>query len=57
VTSLPPARLAVVLASAGALLMLTGIFVAGIRELAIVAGLFFLFLAGGVLNWDRRSGH
>lgn len=27
------------------------------REAALVTGLFFLFLAGGVLNWDRRGGH
>ena len=28
-----------------------------IREAGIVVGLFFVFLAGGVLNWDRRGGH
>ncbi len=52
-----PQRLATVLAAVGAVLILTGIAVAGIRELAVVLGLFFLFLAGGVLNWDRRAGH
>jgi hypothetical protein len=28
-----------------------------VREAGIVIGLFFAFLAGGVLNWGRRSGH
>ena len=29
----------------------------GAGEFVFVLGLFLLFLAGGVLNWDRRSGH
>jgi hypothetical protein len=58
VRSSGPQRLALFLAAFGALLMFAGIFLASFRELAIVVGLFFVFLAGGVLNWDRRSpGH
>jgi hypothetical protein len=30
---------------------------AGYAEAGIVVGLFLGFLAGGVLNWDRRAGH
>jgi hypothetical protein len=55
---LAPSRLALALAAVGFVLMVAGIFTPGYRELAIVVGLFFVFLAGGVLNWDRRSsGH
>ena len=52
-----PARLASALAIFGALLVVAGLFTPAVRELAIVVGLFFVFLAGGVLNWDRRAGH
>jgi hypothetical membrane protein len=45
------------LAVIGVVLIVVGIANAGFRELAIVVGMFFLFLAGGVLNWDRRGGH
>jgi hypothetical protein len=52
-----PGRLAALLAAMAVVLIVTGVANAGVRELAIVVGLFFVFLAGGVLNWDRRSGH
>ncbi|MFM7199045.1 MAG: hypothetical protein ACKO2D_14350 [Chloroflexota bacterium] len=32
-------------------------FVPEIREFAIVAGLCFFFLIGGVISWDSRGGH
>lgn len=51
-----PHRLALMLAIAGAALIALG-FAARLGEFAVVLGLFLLFLAGGVLNWDRRAGH
>jgi hypothetical protein len=51
-----PHRLALTLALAGLVVIALG-FYTRFGELAIVLGLFLLFLAGGVLNWDRRSGH
>ena len=51
-----PHRLALLLAIAGAAIIALG-FAARLGEFAVVLGLFLIFLAGGVLNWDRRSGH
>ena len=49
-------RLAITLAVAGLIVIVLG-FMTRFGELAVVLGLFLIFLAGGVLNWDRRSGH
>ena len=54
---MPPTRLAAVLVVVAACCVAAGLIEAQIREAAIVVGLFFAFLAGGVLNWDRRGGH
>ena len=51
-----PKRLAIALAVLG-LLVAGGGVVSGYVEAGIVIALFFVFLAGGVLNWDRRAGH
>jgi hypothetical protein len=51
-----PQRLSLTLALIGVVLILLA-FVARLGEFALVLGLFLLLLAGGVLNWDRRSGH
>ena len=51
-----PYRLAAALAVAGVIVAVFGA-VTQLTELGIVLGLFLLFLAGGVLNWDRRTGH
>ena len=51
-----PYRLAAVLVMAGVVIAAVGIFTR-LTEPGIVLGLFLVFLAGGVLNWDRRSGH
>ena len=51
-----PTRLAVGLAVAGLLCAGAGV-VARLGEFAVVFGVFLILLAGGVLNWDRRSGH
>ena len=51
-----PYRLAAALAVAGVIVAVLGI-VTRLTELGVVLGLFLLFLAGGVLNWDRRTGH
>ena len=51
-----PQRLAIALALAGALVIGIGL-ASGLGEFGLVVGLFLIFLAGGVLNWDRRSGH
>jgi hypothetical protein len=50
-------RLAALLAAVGAALIVSGLFTAAVREALIVVGVFFVLLAGGVLNWDRRGGH
>jgi hypothetical protein len=50
-------RLAAALAAVGVLCLVAGGALPRYRELGIVVGLFFVFLAGGVLNWDRRGGH
>lgn len=52
-----PSRLALTLALLGVGLFIAAIAYSAAREGLIVLGLFFLFLAGGVLNWDRRGGH
>jgi hypothetical protein len=52
-----PQRLAAALAAVGLVLIVAGVVTPEVRELSIVVGLFFAFLAGGVLNWDRRGGH
>jgi hypothetical protein len=52
-----PGRLALLLLGLAILCAAVAVAVPGIRELAFVVGLFFAFLAGGVLNWDRRGGH
>jgi len=49
--------LALVLVLVAATCVAVGLVTPRIREVAIVAALFFVFLAGGVLNWDRRGGH
>jgi hypothetical protein len=54
---MPPGRLASVLVAVAFLCIAAGLATPSIREAAIVIGLFFVFLAGGVLNWDRRGGH
>ena len=51
-----PYRLAAALAAAGVVIAAVGVL-ARLTEPGIVLGLFLVFLAGGVLNWDRRSGH
>lgn len=51
-----PKRLAVACAGLGVVLAVAGLFT-GYVEAGLVVGLFFVFLAGGVLNWDRRAGH
>jgi hypothetical protein len=45
------------LIAVGLALVLIGLLTPALRELAIVVGLFFVFLAGGVSVWDRRGGH
>ena len=57
VDRMSPGRLALLLVAVAIVCALVGAFTAPIREAAIVIGLFFAFLAGGVLNWDRRGGH
>jgi hypothetical protein len=52
-----PGRLALLFVAVAAVCLAFGVLNAAVREAAIVAGLFFVFLAGGVLNWDRRGGH
>ena len=52
-----PGRLAALLGLAGLLCVAAGVALPRVREAAVVLGLFLVFLAGGVLNWDRRSGH
>ena len=49
-------RLALTIAIAGLAIIALGVFTR-FGEFAVVLGLALLFLAGGVLNWDRRSGH
>jgi hypothetical protein len=51
-----PYRLAAALAAAGVVVAALGV-TTRLTEAGIVLGLFLVFLAGGVLNWDRRSGH
>ncbi len=52
-----PRWLAVGLACAAVILWIGAIWLPGWRELLIVCGFALAALAGGVLNWDRRSGH
>jgi hypothetical protein len=52
-----PQQLAGTLAIVAAVCVLIALLQPALREAGIVIGLFFAFLAGGVLNWDRRSGH
>jgi hypothetical protein len=52
-----PGRLALVLVGVGLACAGVGVAAPRIREAAIVVAVFFLLLAGGVLNWDKRSGH
>jgi hypothetical protein len=52
-----PGRLAIVFLAVAIGCFVVAFAVPAGRELAIVVGLFFGFLAGGVLNWDRRGGH
>lgn len=52
-----PGRLALLLVGVALALMVVAVLAPRAREAAIVTGLFFVFLAGGVLNWDRRGGH
>jgi hypothetical protein len=51
-----PYRLAIALAVVGLTIAAAGL-ATGRAEGGVVVGLFFVFLAGGVLNWDRRAGH
>ena len=51
-----PHRLAALLALVGLVCVILG-FTTPAGELSVVLGLFLVFLAGGILNWDRRSGH
>ncbi|MBI3969663.1 MAG: hypothetical protein HY332_00120 [Chloroflexi bacterium] len=48
---------AMLLAGIAVLFGIVAVLAPAMREAAVVVGLFFLFLAGGVLNWDRRGGH
>ena len=52
-----PRRLAAGLAGVSVALGLLALWLPAWREFLIVSGLALLALAGGVLNWDRRSGH
>ncbi len=52
-----PGRLAILLVVVAALFVAMAVALPAWREGLIVLGLFFVFLAGGVLNWDRRGGH
>ena len=52
-----PGRLALLLVGAGVVCAAVAVVAPRVREAALVVGLFFVFLAGGVLNWDRRGGH
>ena len=52
-----PHRLAALLGAVAIGLLVVAAVTPPVREAAIVIGLFFGFLAGGVLNWDRRGGH
>jgi hypothetical protein len=52
-----PGRLSVLLVGVAVACAAIAIANPPVREAAVVIGLFFLFLAGGVLNWDRRGGH
>jgi hypothetical protein len=50
-------RLVLALVGVAAVCIVVALTVPVAREVAVVTGLFFAFLAGGVLNWDRRGGH
>ncbi|MGH2371038.1 MAG: hypothetical protein ACRDI2_22915 [Chloroflexota bacterium] len=52
-----PGKLALLLLGIAVACAAVAIATPGLREAAVVVGLFFAFLAGGVLNWDRRGGH
>jgi hypothetical protein len=52
-----PGRLALLLIGIGAICVVIGIAAPAVRELFVVTGVFFVLLAGGVLNWDKRGGH
>lgn len=52
-----PRRLALLLVAVGVTCVGAGVALAPWREALFVLGIFFIFLAGGVLNWDRRGGH
>lgn len=54
---LAPRHLAIALAVTGVVFWVYGLIVPTAREVSLVVGLFFVLLAGGVLNWDRRGGH
>ena len=53
---MPQARFAAYIALFG-IACIAAAWFARAGEFVFVLGLFLLFLAGGVLNWDRRSGH
>jgi hypothetical protein len=52
-----PGRWAVLLVCAALACGAVAVLSPVVREAAVVAALFCCFLAGGVLNWDRRGGH
>lgn len=52
-----PAKLALLLVGVAVVCAVVAAVAAPAREAAVVISLFFVFLAGGVLNWDRRGGH
>ncbi len=52
-----PGRLALLLLGMALVCVAVAVAVPAGREPAIVVGLALAFLAGGVLNWDRRGGH
>ncbi|MDQ3700484.1 MAG: hypothetical protein M3442_06130 [Chloroflexota bacterium] len=52
-----PGQIALLLGGVALVCAGVAVTVPAIRELAVVVGLALAFLAGGVLNWDRRGGH
>ena len=52
-----PGRLALLCIGVALALMVVAALAPPAREVAFVTGLFFVCLAGGVLNWDRSGGH
>jgi hypothetical protein len=48
---------AALLSAAGVVCLVVAALAPGVREAAVVLGLFFVLLAVGVTVWDPRGGH